>query len=888
MRSIQLYITVIVAALAACSVPDKVLLDGGDDDGVPIDAPDGGDPPDTTGPETTITAMPPASDNSTSVSFSFGSDEASATFECELDGATFAACMSPHRYTDLTSGEHRFQVRAVDTTGNPDATPAAHTWTIDTSTPDTRIDTGPTGAVASTTAAFGFSSANAGAGASFECMLDAGSFAACTTGQSFSGLSQGSHTFQVRVRNTLGTVDPTPAMRTWAVDTVAPETTIGNGPTGAVASTGATFDLSSNETGASFECNLDNAGYVACPASYVLSGLPQGARTVLVRAVDLAGNRDASPATRSWTVDTTPPDTTIVTGPPAFTTSTTASFDFSSEPMTTFQCNLDGQGFAACPDPYSLTVTEQAHTLQVRAVDALGNFDATPASRSWTVDMTNPTTTIASSPPALSASTTAAFTFTSNEAGATFECNLDSAGYAACPASHTLTGLGQGTRGILVRALDQAGNRDPTPASWSWTIDSVAPDTAIASGPPSPNRLGVTTFDFTASEGGVQYECSLDMAAFAACPDPFQTWIGNGSHNLRVRARDGANNVDATPASHTWTGDLANIAFVTGGSTGPNLGGLAGADNLCAAHAQQAGLQGTYRAWLSTSAVTAISRLGTARGWIRVDGKPFADTAANIAAGRLFHPLRITENGNESFNPVMTGTNANGTYDTTDGSCADWTSSTTGQTAGAGKSTSTTRYWTKGNTIGCGSAFYSLYCFGTDYTTTVAPPAPAGRRAFVSTAKWLPGGGLASADAVCASEANTASLTGTYKAALATSTAGALARFSSTGTRWVRVDGVALTSTTAAMFAPGTTRLDTSLNVTAGGQYVDETALFEDAYWSGPRVVGDPRNCSNWTVSSSSFEGEVGFNAETTENLVFSTSYGFPCNAPRRLLCFQE
>lgn len=84
---------------------------------------------DTTPPDTTITANPPASTTSTSASFSFTANEAS-TFECKLDAGSYAACSSPKAYSGLAVGSHTFSVRATDTAGNVDATPATYTWSI--------------------------------------------------------------------------------------------------------------------------------------------------------------------------------------------------------------------------------------------------------------------------------------------------------------------------------------------------------------------------------------------------------------------------------------------------------------------------------------------------------------------------------------------------------------------------------------------------------------------------------------------------------------------------------------------------------------------------------------------------------------------------------------
>jgi desulfoferrodoxin (superoxide reductase-like protein) len=83
----------------------------------------------------------------------------------------------------------------------------------------------------------------------------------------------------------------------------------------------------------------------------------------------------------------TAPDTTITSGPSGTVTSTSASFGFSStEQGSTFQCQIDGGTFSACPSPKSYSaLADGNHSFAVRATDAAGNTDPTPASRSWTV-----------------------------------------------------------------------------------------------------------------------------------------------------------------------------------------------------------------------------------------------------------------------------------------------------------------------------------------------------------------------------------------------------------------------------------------------------------------------------------------------------------------------
>ena len=86
-------------------------------------------------------------------------------------------------------------------------------------------------------------------------------------------------------------------------------------------------------------------------------------------------------------------------------------------------------------------------------------------------------TTITGAPVDPSSSADASFTFTSNKPGSTFECRLDSGDYAACTSPKDYTGLSNGEHTFYVRAIDAAGNPDPTPASYTWVIDTPAPQT---------------------------------------------------------------------------------------------------------------------------------------------------------------------------------------------------------------------------------------------------------------------------------------------------------------------------------------------------------------------------------------------------------------------------
>jgi hypothetical protein len=90
--------------------------------------------------------------------------------------------------------------------------------------------------------------------------------------------------------------------------------------------------------------------------------------------------------------------------------------------------------------------------------------------------------------------------------------------------------------------------------------DTTPPETTITSGPAEGETLTVdpATFGFSSSETGSTFECSLDGAAYTACTSPNSyTNLSNGSHTFDVRAKDGAGNVDATPASTTFSVEVS-------------------------------------------------------------------------------------------------------------------------------------------------------------------------------------------------------------------------------------------------------------------------------------------------------------------------------------------
>jgi hypothetical protein len=140
------------------------------------------------------------------------------------------------------------------------------------------------------------------AGAVYSCKLDDQPEQPCTSPWTVTGLSSGNHTMGLRLAgddydDTTDFFRNTPA---WTVDTIPPETAVTWQPAGSpYPAQSERISYSSNED-VTYQCALDGAPFGPCPPNNVYSSLSPGQHTALVRAIDRAGNVDATPAAAIW------------------------------------------------------------------------------------------------------------------------------------------------------------------------------------------------------------------------------------------------------------------------------------------------------------------------------------------------------------------------------------------------------------------------------------------------------------------------------------------------------------------------------------------------------------------------------------------------------------
>ncbi len=521
-------------------------------------------------------------------------------FECSLDGGDWAPCDGGEMYyAGLAQGGHVFLVRVIGPDGSVDPTPAYHGWTIDRSVPDTIILAGPDDPSQSGTAEF-FLGASVDDVSHWMCALDprqsrprANDYVRCDALTIYEGLADGDHVLWVYVVDGKGTADPEPASYRWTIDSSAPETAITFAPPAHATDSEALFEFADPEDTSvtRFECRLDDGPWQMCDGGQMeLFELAPGEHVFQVRSVDEGGVVDPTPATHVWTVDQTPPDTAIPVHPEDPAQSERGTFGFTAnEAPVTFQCTLDPvlvDGATTPPEsawrPCAATWTvgplaDGDHVLWVRAVDAGGLVDATPAMFAWHIDTRAPDTVISAGPAEiLGSEDDADFTFEDPDAPdhEGYECRVDGGAWVPCDSgAMTLTAeaMAEGAHTFEVRTCVEDGpvdlRCDPSPAIWRWAVsDSICPLDDMA-----PLLVCAADFAVECVAGGAEVDFSALAPTVAdACGAPVAEREGGplvvGDNPIVFRATDGNGNtsscltvvavVDDTPPTITCPADV--------------------------------------------------------------------------------------------------------------------------------------------------------------------------------------------------------------------------------------------------------------------------------------------------------------------------------------------
>src|SRR5678816_517961 len=351
-------------------------------------------------------------------------------------------------------------------------------------------------------------------------------------------------------------------------------------------------------------CSIDNSNFTICtsPIQFTSVNLGDGTHTFRVLSEDNSTNKDPSPSSFTWTVDTVPPNTTLVSAINGNGTALRTGDNTSSNSMTFafsandtggnqgkgvginhFECNIDNSKFVTCTSPFTFPklLNDGTHTFNVLSIDNSRNKDPSPASFNWIVDTIAPTTTIntaidgnksAITNGSNTKSNSVVFKFSGNDTGGVgvdhLECSLDGASFTTCtsPVQLTSANLLDGSHTFMVIAQDKVGNIRTTPALFNWTVDTIPPTTTINTVIDSNNKTLINdgstkstsmTATFTGNDAGIgvsNFECSIDNSNFTTCTSPVQSNnLTDGMHILKILSDDKVGNKASAPSSFNWT-----------------------------------------------------------------------------------------------------------------------------------------------------------------------------------------------------------------------------------------------------------------------------------------------------------------------------------------------
>jgi arylsulfatase A-like enzyme len=344
--------------------------------------------------QTTIATGPGPAIGARVAEFSFFSPSRFATYRCRLvrDGVAEPWRSCPGGFdaiNDLPDGRYVFQVAGVAESGRVDATPASRAFIVRSSGPDVALTKHPKLVQSESSASFTYSSTFPNAG--FQCRLlpqgVAAPWSPCdASGAAFTDLQPGTYRFEVRARDpqTDRVSDPA-AGWFFRVDPTGPVMQFSSSPPIATRSDVATFHFTPDEpTVGPIGCAVDGRA-LACPSGRLSLGrVKSGSHTLEITATDTAGNVGVT--TYAWTVDRTPPDVLIASGPQRRSSDPISVFNlWSSVDPALFVCSLDGGPVMPCfgaPSFYGLK--NGRHTLVAWSYDAAGNRSE-PVGYRWRV-----------------------------------------------------------------------------------------------------------------------------------------------------------------------------------------------------------------------------------------------------------------------------------------------------------------------------------------------------------------------------------------------------------------------------------------------------------------------------------------------------------------------
>ena len=340
----------------------------------------------------------------------------------------------------------------------------------------------------------------------------------------------------------------------WRTEAAPPETTITEPPKPAEAAAGDRFAA---DEASLFDCRLDGGEWAPCSDDpWVAPGahrrltrcvaLPDGPHVFEVRAIDESGRVEPEPARWEFTLDRKAPTTRIKAGPVTTAEWQQPVFEFSSdEPGVHFECLRGDATYDEWhPCRSGEPVTGIFRSVEVRAVDAVGNADPSPAE--WGNGTHGAQTRFRGEDLRTAPSVHRA------RGRAVTECSLDGEPFWRCPENFVEWDLRAGQH--QMRVAFGALRRDAVSAlPDSFTVKaSVIPTASITAQPPARTTSRSARIAWVPTTATGSFVCTIDGAA-QPCASPLQlSGLAVGKHRVVVSGRGPAGERNYYDAQVDW------------------------------------------------------------------------------------------------------------------------------------------------------------------------------------------------------------------------------------------------------------------------------------------------------------------------------------------------
>ena len=485
-----------------------------------------------------------------------------------------------------SDGNHALEAVATDNAGHPAST------VVNVSVDSTPPDTGFTGVPADpSNAPATFTFASTEPNSTFECRIDVGPWNGCTSPHTFTGLTDGPHTVDVRATDQAGNTDPTPDSWTWHRDTTHPAGALddpGRNVRGLVTLTSSSNDPTSNGYASgvgsvSYQYSADGTTWATIGTltsapfdtlNWNTVGIADGVYQLRIVVTDVAGNVTGSTPVANVRIDNTPP-TTSQDDPGAYLrltktlTGSAADSGGSGIDHVDFQRALTSGGpwttiGTATSAPYStsfdtLGVTDGHYDFRTVAVDVAGNQAISLPVTDRLVDNTPPTGTM-NDPSTAGGFVRGTISLTSvtddpngsdgsGVASIAYEYSTDGgATWTNTGSTLNTTALPDGGLKLHVVVTDRAGNT-ATSAAVDDTIDNTKPVTTDDA--PAGWQASDVTVNLTATDAGSGInvtEYSVDGGAYTVgtsvtIPAP-PDGSNDGVHTIAYFSADHVGNIE--------------------------------------------------------------------------------------------------------------------------------------------------------------------------------------------------------------------------------------------------------------------------------------------------------------------------------------------------------